>query len=261
MANYIIKNSDNFLEYTAETSVNIDSDFPVANLYNYTHPQKNCRSNDTSATRIIIDLGSATEVLAVVLTSCNFDTCNILGDAAADGFGDPDFTLNSQTINLDDRVMRYKGYIALTDFEYRYLAVVPTGTPTDGESFYWLDCLVCLDNITPLTRNPNFIIPHEHNQAYYDNEFSGGGIERIVRGLRKKFKVELDYLVTADSGMESELNQLTGLHVGDPFIIYENGAYGGDSSKVYIAYIETNLKWERRSNNLLGTVLTVEEII
>lgn len=193
-----------------------------------------------------IDMGAAKTVEAVVLDDVNFSKVNIKGHATdlSDNWAAADFETTAQTVSCDAQTGRYKIYIPLTAFNYRWLAIiVPTASSPVGTytSKIEIGRIALLDTATEFTKNMSYGYERGAERAYSELELKSGHTERETDGpIRWVGRLNFSHRTTTQ---ETDLTTMNNYDIGDTLVFYENNS---DTSKCYIC---------ERDTNYMGTVI------
>lgn len=229
-------NKDNkFVDYTPVADSQ-DTNYPASNLKDYHHLKRHWRSLVTTEVKIVCDMAAAKTLMAVMLDDLNFTSVYIEG--SADNVTYPFSQLF--TISKDERVDRYKAYLVLTGFNYRYLRVrIPAQTPTDGLSAFRIGRVIALDTQLELPINPSYPYDYEAPKKYKKIEFESGGIEKINTGSNKIWHGDFGIEVFVRDTEGSTLWQLDAIDEDQLLVFYENR---GATNKAYICMRDNSLK-------------------
>jgi len=244
MSNFIL--SYDFIDYTPTASTEHAS-FPDDNIADLSSPGAEYRSTNALQTTIVLDTGAAeTAVAAVYIGGVNFTSMTIEGNET-NSWGAAAFQLGA-VIGRDAELLKYKGFFALTDFEYRYMRlIIPAQTRTDGEGFYRVGVVVLLSTAAELPINPQYNYERAPGWPHEEVELDGGGIETLILGLCMRFEAELEF--QARKTHEAVFHAINAVQPGRPFIFYENGWHSGGTEKAYLVRIQKplSIKWEAES--------------
>jgi len=219
--------SNDFITFTP-TARNANSSYPATNISERWHLIRTFKSADATANDWLLklDMASAQTVAAIVLNHVNFTSVIIQGHAS-DSWGSPSFT-TTVSISQDPAVDRYKAFIPLTAFNYRYLRIfIPTGqTPTD-DSVWYVGNVEVLDSYETLVHNAT-TFPRTSDVQKSETTIHGNTTDVITHGGRY-FEGSLSFNIRKASD-ETELWTLNNLDPATPLVLYENLS---DTSKVY----------------------------
>lgn len=225
-------------EITARAEV---SAYPKVNIMDNWHLKRRFRADDLvksdSNPILRLDLGSAQTVAGVMLNDVNFDKTRIRGHATDLGTNWAASTYDSgsdHAVTLDSIVNRYKIYIPLTAFNYRWLAIMtPAAAGAVGSyTTKWeIGTLIILDSAPELSVNMAYGYEVSASKASQENEMPSGGLEKIALSdnLRWTGKAVFENRSQSD---ESEMWTLNRIDNASPVVFYENG---GDDEKCYLA--------------------------
>lgn len=198
MGNNFIFGHD-FLAYTPVMS-SADTNYPVANLLLYNNLFRHSRSTVKTEVTISIDMGAATVLAGVMLNDVNFTAAYVEGSADNVTW---DFS-QLIAISEDKTVKRYKIYVPLTAFNYRYFRVRITAQdpvarfPDTALSVFRIGTLVLCKQAVELTYNPA-AGPYTVSGAYPEpliNKFMDGGDEVVSRGDTKRGNIKFSFSPT-----------------------------------------------------------------
>jgi len=244
MSNFILSYS--FVSYTPTASTELAS-FPDDNIAELLSPEAEYRSVNTLETTIVLDTGAAgTAIAGVYLGGLNVTSVTIEGNDT-DSWASPSFS-QAVMISQDAELLKYKAFVALTDFEYRYLRiVVPVQSTTDGESFFRIGVAALMSAADELPINPQYSYERAPGWPHEEVELDGGGVETLILGLCMRFEAELEF--QARQTHEATFHAINAVQPGQPFIFYENGWHDGGTEKAYLVRIQKplSIKWEAES--------------
>ena len=261
MANLIF--AGDFVEYEdADITVRTENtSYPKANINELWHLKKHFRAEDanTNDWLIKIDMGAATALAAVFLNDVNFDNVTIQGHAS-DAWGAPTFT-SSTAVTQDVIVSRYKLFLPLTAFSYRWLRIfIPTGAVEVGTSIseWSIGSIMLITEHTELTRNMAYGYKLTSERAYEDIRFGHGGTERANLGDRLKALITIVFKIRS-SDDEGELWTFNAVDSNKPMSIYENN---GITSRVYVSLRDRGYESKLvQHNQVLGNTIKFEELV
>lgn len=236
MGNIIIDN-DLITVATAEITVqSTAAGYSKADVFIFKSPERRYRmdSADKSDVNPIMyfDLTSAQTVDAIVLDAVNFDTVQIFGHASDLGvdWSTATFDSGELTVSKDAQTGRYKIYIPLTAFNYRWLAIgVPASATAVGSyTAKWeIGRVGIMDTATEFSKQMSRGYKRGADQAFTENAIG----ERDKTGPIY-WVGTLDFGYRTDT-QETDLTTLNNYDIDDTVIFYENF---GDTSKVYFCY-------------------------
>jgi hypothetical protein len=225
--------------------------FAKANVMIYNHLKRRWRmdalTKSDSNPVMYFDMSAAQTVAAVVLDDVNFDKVIIVGHGSdlSDDWSGADYTSGAVTISNDAQVNRYKVYIPLTAFNYRWLGIiVPDAASAVGAyTTKWeIGRVGILDSVTTFTKNMARNYQRGAQRKYSEVELKSGHVDRISDG-------EIGWIGTLNfthrtTAQEADLTTLNNLDISETLIFYENNS---DTSKVYFCL---------RDDNYVGTMVT-----
>ncbi len=130
-----------FINYSILSVSTQDADYPASALKINSSSTESYRSQNTSATIIILDLLTAIQDPHVLIYGCNFASIKFYGNSS-DSWVSPPFASAVFTIEKDPEQFIYKRRITLTGFNYRFLKVeIPSQTPVDNATFFEIGVL------------------------------------------------------------------------------------------------------------------------
>ncbi|MFH2129768.1 MAG: hypothetical protein ABIK68_05280 [bacterium] len=248
--------SQNTISITGKVSARTaNASYPVTNVAIWDSLVQHFRADDALANDWLlkIDFTAATPVAALFINHCNFDSITIQGNAT-DVWTSPSFT-STVSISKDRYVGRYKAFIALTAFNYRYLRLfIPTGeTPTGGEGYWFVSSVIPVSATTEFSLSMDYPYARGAGKPFKDNEFPSGKKERILTGSHKKWMGRISW-GTRPSNSESDMLTLHEMDIEDPLIYFENM---GDTSRAYYclrdnAYENTLAGYNRQQPKDMG---------
>jgi hypothetical protein len=227
------------------TAVSTASGYAAANLLNFINLKRNWRMNTAnksdSVAALVFDFTTAKTIAAVVLDDVNFDKVIIKGHASSlSNWDTATFSSGTISISKDAKTNRYKAFIPLTSFDYRYMAVlIPTTAAGVGDyTTKWQAGRVGpLDSYYTFGRNMDWGYQRGASQTYDQISFQNGRRERGTVGIRR-WEATLNFNSPRRiSTEEIDLDTLNNYDMDDPLIFYENE---GDTSKVYFCYRDTD---------------------
>lgn len=245
-----------FLDYTPTSSPTAHTDFPVTNLKEYGSIAMSCKSPDTTQNfSIVIDKGSATQSVGVLIDDVNFTSAKLWHGSAADTTAN----LAAITITLDERTQRYRYFYDNTHSD-RYIRIyVPSGqTTTDSTNYYRIGRVVVGTTNIELIRNIFYPYVMTAPKKYATIEFESGSEEVVNLGSYKIFQCEFG--VGAMTGTEAQ--QWWTLDANDEdqlMVMYENEA---DTSKAYVVQRKGSVAMQEISHNVysFGTYVLKEKV-
>lgn len=249
------------------TSISEATGFSDDNVNDYWHLKMRYRCNalPKSDTDFVLkfDMKTAQTVAAIVINDVNSDYIRIRGHATdlANNWAGATFDSGDVAVSLDPVVNRYKVYLPLTAFNYRWLALqMPAAASAVGDyTAKWeVGSVVPLDSVTELSRNMSFGYQRTAEKPYEDIPIPHGGFQRASLG---------DDLAWADDVVlgrrteteELELWTINRYDIGSPVILYENR---GDASKVYLCLRDDAYQGTLVTNNsVVGNTIRFKELI
>ena len=235
--------------------------YPKLNVMDLWHPARNARAGDVTDNDWLMkfDFGAATTISAIVLNDVNFDNVTIQGHAS-DAWGAPTFT-SSTAVTQDVIVSRYKLFLPLTAFSYRWLRIfIPTGAVEVGTSIseWSIGSIMLITEHTELTRNMAYGYKLTSERAYEDIRFGHGGTERANLGDRLKALITIVFKIRS-SDDEGELWTFNAVDSNKPMSIYENN---GITSRVYVSLRDRGYESKLvQHNQVLGNTIKFEELV
>jgi hypothetical protein len=241
------------------------SSFAKVNVMNHINLKRRWRMDSANKSNtnpvMYFDLGSAQTVAAVVLDDVNFDKVTILGHASdlSTDWTTASFDSTTVSISLDAQVNRYKVYIPLTAFNYRYLAIiVPTtasavGTYTDK---WEIGRVGILDTATEFSKNMSYGYERGAERAYREVEFNNHVERDTTNVIRWVGTLHFSHRTTTQ---EANLTTLNNMDIGDTLIFYENNS---DTSKVYFCLRDSDYSGTVIANSVVtgSSIRMVERI-
>jgi len=231
------------------TAASTATGFAAANVMNHGSLKRRWRMDSASMSSITpvmyFDMGAAKTVSAIVLDDVNFDKCSILGHASSlsTDWSGATFATTGITISKDTQVNRYKSYIPLASFNYRFLAICIPETATavgDYTSKWEIGRVGILDSGNEMTTNMSEGYERGAERAYEDLELKSGHVERTERGPIRWVGTLMFGKRSLTS--ESDLTTLNNTNISDTIIFYENNCITTDTSKVYFCLRDDNYK-------------------
>lgn len=250
-------------EITAQSTAN---SFAKVNIMDFWHLKRRWRMDSLTKSSInpviYFDFSSAKTIDSIVFNDVNFDKVVILGHASdlSTDWTAASFSSGEISINKDAQVDRYKVYIPLTSFNYRWLAVCVPSTASAVGSYttkWEIGTVLPLDSIHTFTHNMSYDYTRGAQKAYSDIELKSGHIERIGLGEIRwaatlSFK---DRTITE----EVDLTTMNNMNIADPFVFYENDS---NTSKVYLCLRNSDYSGTMVIDNVVtGTSIQLLEMI
>lgn len=212
--------SDDFIDYTPSARV-ADASYPATNVAELWHLIRVFKSTGSTANDWLLklDMASAQAVAAIVLNHVNFESVTIQGNDI-DVWTSPAFT-DTVSIVRDPAVNRYKAFIPLTSFNYRYLRIfIPSGqTPANG-SVWYVGSVVLLASYTSLARQPA-TISRTADIPFNEVEIGGRVVDIVPMGTLLGWSGSISFSSRRTSD-ESELWTLNSINPGSPMILYDD---------------------------------------
>ncbi len=254
--------SNDFIEASAITAQSTAATFDADNIQDYWRLKRRWRmdSADKSNTNPIlrIDMGAAKTVEAVFLNDGNFDEVLILGHASDLGtdWTAASFTSGIVSVIYDPVVGRYKVYVPLAAFDYRWIAIcVPATASAVGpyQTKWEVGTVVLLDTVTELSKNMSYGYERGPKQDTVDTgSHSSVATSEVYWEGTAKFK-------TRSVAQEAEVLALGKISMEDPMIFYENN---GDTSKCYLCRRLSDYSGSQDAYNLVnGGPISFREIV
>lgn len=253
MGNFIF--GYNFLDGT-DTASSENPSYPLSNIKDYEHLKRHWRSTVITESWVKRNFGQPKNLLAVCLDDVNFTTVTIQGNAT-DTWTSPAFS-QVFTISKDKRTQRYKGYLTLSGFNYKWLRIlIPAQTPVDGLSAFRIGRLVCLNTVFELSESHGFTYEYSADEKMETNEFLSGSFEDINRGdfcWQGSFSIDMQLRTNED-----EIWRLNALKKNANLVFYENN---NDTTKFYVCRRRTAIEvtWKDVGINSIKT-LSFREMI
>lgn len=267
MGNIIFSNSFVDVADTNITAISETTGYDKINVMDRWHLKRRFRAGDLNKSNtsylLKFDLGIAQTVVAIFLNDINFDKVRIRGHATDLGtdWSTASFDSGDVSISNDGAVNRYKAYIPLTSFSYRWLAIqVPTTASVVGDyQTYWEVGTVCfMESVTELTSNIAYGYKRSSTSPYCNINVAGANIERVSLNPNLKWKGSIDLNIRSLSE-EAEMWTLNQMSIGGELLFYENG---GDTSKAYLCVRNTAYEGNRMFYNVSkGNVIELEELV
>lgn len=190
-----------------------------------------------------IDMSAAKTVPALVIDDVNFDTVCIKGHASdlTTDWTTASFAGSDLTVSQNPITGRYSIFIPLTDFDYRWMAIMTPAAASAVGSYttkWEVGRVAILDTYTELTANMAYGFYQGADQQYADIAIPHGGRDRIdLSGglVRWRGKVRWGNRSTANV---ADLRTINLLGMSDPLVFYLNN---GNTSEVYICVKENML--------------------
>jgi len=238
---------DNDIITVIESAVTVQSTatgFNKVNVMNHAYLKRRWRmdaltKSDTNPV-MYFDMSSAQTVAAIVLDDVNFDKVIIKGHATSltTDWTAASFTTTTLTVSKDMQTDRYKIYIPLTSFNFRWLAIIVPTTATAVGSYtskWEIGRVVLMDTATEFSRNMSVGYERGAERAYSELELASGHLERNIEGeIKWTGTLYFNYRKGAE---ENDLTTLNNMDIGATLVFYENN---GDTSKVYICLRDDN---------------------
>ena len=244
MANIIV--SKDFIT-TATGAITVQSTatgYDKLNVFNHSILKRRWRMDSAGTSDVnpvmYFDMSAAKTVVAVVLDDVNFNKVHILGHASdlTTDWTAASFTTGAVTISADAQTGRYKAYIPLTAFDYRWLAiVVPAAASAVGSyTTKWeIGRVGILDSVYTFTKNMGRNYQRGAIQEFSEMTQQNGHRARVKDGdIYWQGTLDFPYRTLTQ---EVDLTTLNNYDIDDPLVFYENG---GDTSKVYFCLRDTN---------------------
>ena len=208
------------------TATSSATDYTCSDLAIFTNLRRCWRSTSTSQQTLDFTFSSSQAVVGVVIDDTNFTAIKV---------GATDYT-----ISKDTRVNRYKIYADKTSTGSTFQIIVPTQTPTDGNSFFRIGRIMFIVSANKILLNQNISWPYPANaeQPYLKIPFESGGIEIVRLGDYFAFSCSMKFSY-ANRTTEGQILALNTVHMNTPIVLYENIS---DTSKVYVCYKEGSIE-------------------
>jgi hypothetical protein len=253
MGNFIF--GYDFVAVSAITSDNEDSDYPIDNVLLYNNVRRHFRNSDEGlSSEIVLDMGSAKALTAVVLYDVNFTQVIIEGNSS-DSWSAPPFSQQFDVF-LDERTGMYKRYIELSGFNYRYLKIgIEADEPTtDGVGYHRIGAIVPLDTTLEFTYNPSWPYEYSADDTTRVLELPSGNVRRVKLGERR-WKGTFEFN-PGRATIENDLWVLNRIEKNQVIVFFENinpadsdqEAYTG---KVYLVYRNNPIGLKYESPNTI----------
>ena len=205
-----------------------------------------------------IDFGTTQILSGLFINHTNISEVTIQGSADDTTYTD---VAASQVISLDSRVSRYKVFIGLSSFTYRYLRIfIPSGaSKTDNGSYWWISSIVPMASYYSLGINPSWGYTYSVSQGYAEIKKGNGSIQRVAKSDNKVFSYEMTFGIGKDTDVESTMNMLNSFNLAKPLIFYENQ---GNDAHAYLCVQDNSLsvRWEG-PGVMSGSTLRLKEIV
>lgn len=248
------------------TAQSTASGFAKDDVMDFWHLKRRWRLNtaNKSSTNPIIyfDLGAATTVTSIFLNDVNFSKVLILGHASSltTNWAAATFSSGEVAVSVDAQVGRYKVYVPLTSFNYRWLAIcVPSAASAVGSyTTKWEIGTVCiLNSISTFTENMTYGYVRGAKQARIDLESASGHRERTKIGaVRWEGVLSFGHRTTTE---EADLTTMNNLDIDDPLVFYENNS---DTSKAYLCLRDDDYMGTQVANSVVtGSTIRLTELI
>ena len=250
MGNIIVSNDFITVASAGITVQSTAAGFDKSNVFNYANLKRRWRmdSDDKSATNPIMsfDLGAASTVVAVALDDINFNRVIIKGHASdlTTDWTSATFsqTFASSFFAADSHTGRYKAYLNLNSFNYRYMALIldtSTGKVGSYQTKWEIGRVGILDSVYTFQKNMGRKYRRGAVQPFTEIVLKNGHRERNADGdIQWIGTLDFDSRPLSD---EVDLTTLNNYDISETLLFYENG---GDYSKVYFCL---------RENNYIGT--------
>ena len=267
MGNVIFSNS--FVQ-VADAQITARSEatgYDKFNVMDRWHLKRRYRADDGSSSdtnyliKFEMDIGQS--LMAIFLNDVNFDKVRIRGHATDLGtdWSTASFDSGNISISIDNAINRYKAYIPLSSYAYKWLAIQVPAAATAVGSYQtkWELGTVCLmSSVTELTSNIGYGYVRSSSIPYSQTLAAGGGIERICLNPNLKWNgtIDLDIRVLSE---ESEMWTLNQMSITGELLFYENQ---GSTQNAYLCARNTKYKGDRFSYNLTrGNKIDLVELV
>lgn len=237
------------------------STYPKINVMDLFHLKRCTRSSNTATGSLIqFDFSSAATIEGIVLNDVNFDTVEIKGNNT-DSWGSPSFESSELGVYNDEVVNRYKVYIPLTNFFYRYLQVsLPTGVAEVGSSLgVWsIGSIMLITDAITLSRNMSYGYSKTSSLPFEDILLGNGGIERVKLGDNLLANIQIPFRIRRETE-EAELWTLNRVDMSVPICIFVNL---DNTSGVYICVRDNSYTSKLvQHNQVKGNTLKFKELV
>ncbi len=246
------------------TSRSSASGYDKKNVMNLWNLKRRFRAGDLTKSDsnplLIFDMGSAQTVDAVFLNDVNFDTVRIFGHASDLGTNWAAASLDTGdvTIGKGGRVSnRYKAYIPLTSFNYRWLAV---GTPAaasavgDYTTAWEVGTVAIMDTVTEFSTSMGYPMVTTAEELYVDV----GRSERISLNDAKQGLISLSFS-NARPIANTDLDTFQNMGDAEPLLIYVNDS---DTAQAWIVRKDTTVSTTQNDGtNITGSTMQLKELV
>jgi hypothetical protein len=210
-----------------------------------------------------IDLGATYDIDAIMLNDINFSYTRILGNSTylSTDWSGASFNSGDIAISSDEVVDRYKVYIPLTGFNYRYLAIATPAISNavgDYTTSWEVGSVILMQTVDELTIKTEYGYTRWATRRSEDSESIYGGIERLLLSDNLAWHGEVVFGIRRESD-ESECWDLNNYDPAKPMIFYENN---NDTSKVYLCVRDNNYEGTQIfKDHVEGNTIQFEELI
>lgn len=233
------------------------------NVEDYWHLKRRFRADDLTTNDWLLkfNFGATLTVAAIFLNDVNFDTVKVQGHAS-DSWASPSYDGSNISISHDERVDRYKVYIPLTGFSYKWMRlVIPSGTSATGDyqTKWEVGSVVALGSVVEFSRNMSYGYTYGAGKEYHDLPFKHGGFERADMGGELRWSGDLVFSrrPTADGAELWQMNRLCDM--GLPVVFYENDS---DTSKAYLCLRDNGFQAKLvQRNAIVGNTIRLKELV
>ena len=203
---------------------------PASNLMLYQYPHRTWRSTTLGAERVVLDLGAALVIKAVLQIHTNYTSSTIrIADNAA--ITTNVVNLGAATILRDRRVNHYQEWRDLESnaLSRRYVEVIP-GSVLAGETYYELGSIAVFSAVTTMAQNPGF--PRwVREEPTTRLPFEGGG-EDVNRNGPGFLVYDFGQATWKTlNGARATLQDILDVGTAGYFALWENA---GDASQAYV---------------------------
>jgi hypothetical protein len=260
---------DNDLITVADAAITVQSTatgFAKANVMNHAYLKRRWRMDSLSTSNtnpvMYFDLTSAQTVAAIILDDINFSQVVIKGHATnlTTDWTSASFTSGTITISKDSQTNRYKAYIPLTAFNYRWLAIIIPTTATAVGSYtdkWEIGRVGILDTATEFSKNMAFGYQRGVSTPCSELELGNGHKEKLIIGV-KRWESTCEFGIRTTT-QEADLTTLNNMDKDSTLIFYENDS---DTSKVYFCQRDSDYYGTLIFNDLVesGSIRFTEQV-
>lgn len=180
----------------------------AVNMADYDNLDRTWRSTSTAQQTITLTFSGSKTVKTLILDHCNFTSVTIAG--------------TSYTLTRDPKTWRYRLNLLRTITGSSITIVVPTQTPTNGVSYFFVGRIIVMDSYIEFTLNENSLSEEAPYPEPIRNVFPDGHTEDAVTGDFKKYTKRFGFEKNTKTNVNAELWLLDSLKPTDYIHYFAN---------------------------------------